>query len=580
MSLRRRAAGLLRAAPEQQALVDVAAALRPVDIARRFWPRLRPLRGWLLLGLLLLTAAPAIAVAEAFLYQRLVDDVLVPAAFEPLLVLALLYIGLNVASGIVSGGDDYLGTYVSQRFLVDLRRDVFAHVLSLPAATHDRRRLGDTLTRLTSDVAAVERFMVSQVSEGVGALVRLLVLVGALVWMDWQLALASLVVVPLFWWVSTRFARLTRDVSRERRRRGGSLGSVTEEALGNAALVQSYGREDRAVASYDDHNRAIAGAELAASRIRALFLPLVDLAELVGVLVVVGLGVWSLADGRLTLGGLLAFLTLLMQCFGPVRTLADLVPALYSASAGVERVVELLDEPAGGDRDGASPLPPGPGTLTVREVSYTYPGAQRPALEDVSLDVAAGEVVALVGPSGAGKSTLGRLLARQLVADSGVVEIDGHDVAAHTAASVREAVTVVHQEQLMLDATVHDNLVLGRSDATRAEVRAAARDAGAHDFVEALPHGYATRIGQRGRTLSGGQRQRLAVARALLRPGRVLVLDEPTTGLDAEAARRLMVALTTRPRERTVVVLTHDPAVLEHVDRVVELAPTLVEVPA
>lgn len=580
MSLRRRAAGLLRAAPEQQALVAVAAALRPVDIARRFWPRLRPLRGWLLLGLLLLTAAPAIAVAEAFLYQRLVDDVLVPAAFEPLLVLALLYVGLNVASGIVSGADDYLATYVSQRFLVDLRRDVFAHVLSLPAATHDRRRLGDTLTRLTSDVAAVERFMVSQVSDGVGALVRLLVLVGALVWMDWQLALASLVVVPLFWWVSTRFARLTRDVSRERRRRGGSLGSVTEEALGNAALVQSYGREDDAVASYDDHNRAIAGAELAASRIRALFLPLVDLAELVGVLLVVGLGVWSLADGRLTLGGLLAFLTLLMQCFGPVRTLADLVPALYSASAGVERVVELLDEPAGGDRDGATPLPPGPGVLSVREVSYTYPGAPRPALEAVSLDIAAGEVVALVGPSGAGKSTLGRLLARQLVADSGVVTIDGHDVATHTAASVREAVTVVHQEQLMLDATVHDNLVLGRPDATRAEVRAAARDAGAHDFVEALPHGYASRIGQRGRTLSGGQRQRLAVARALLRPGRVLVLDEPTTGLDAEAARRLMVALTTGPRERTVVVLTHDPVVLEHVDRVVELAPTLVEVTA
>lgn len=580
MSLRRRAARLLRAAPEQQALVDVAAALRPVDIARRFWPRLRPLRGWLLLGLLLLTAAPAIAVAEAFLYQRLVDDVLVPAAFEPLLVLALLYVGLNLASGVVSGTDDYLATYVSQRFLVDLRRDVFAHVLSLPAATHDRRRLGDTLTRLTSDVAAVERFMVSQVSDGVGALVRLLVLVGALVWMDWQLALASLVVVPLFWWVSTRFARLTREVSRERRRRGGSLGSVTEEALGNAALVQSYGREDRAVASYDDHNRAIAGAELAASRIRALFLPLVDLAELVGVLVVVGLGVWSLADGRLTLGGLLAFLTLLMQCFGPVRTLADLVPALYSASAGVERVVELLDEPAGGDRDGATSLPPGPGALSVREVSYAYPGAPRPALESVSLDVAAGEVVALVGPSGAGKSTLGRLLARQLVADSGVVAIDGHDVAAHTAASVREAVTVVHQEQLMLDATVHDNLVLGRPDATRAEVRAAARDAGAHDFVEALPHGYATRVGQRGRTLSGGQRQRLAVARALLRPGRVLVLDEPTTGLDAAAARRLMVALTTGPRERTVVVLTHDPVVLEHVDRVVELAPNLVEVPA
>lgn len=568
----------LRPTPEADALVDIAGPLRLVDIGRRFWPRLRPLRGWLLLGLLLMVAAPAIAVAEALLYQRLVDDVLVPAAFEPLMVLALLYIGLNLASGAVSGADDYLATYVSQRFLVGLRRDVFSHVLALPSATHDRRRLGDTLTRLTSDVAAVERFMVSQVSEGVGALVRLVVLVGALLWMDWVLALASLVVAPLFWWVSTRFARLTRDVSRERRRRGGSLGSVTEEALANAALVQSYGREDHAVATYDGHNRAIAGAELAASRIRALFLPLVDLAELVGVLLVVGLGVWSLSTDRLTLGGLLAFLTLLMQCFGPVRTLADLVPALYSASAGVERVVELLDEPAGGDRPDATPLPRGPGALSLREVSYAYPDAPRPALAALSLDVAAGEVVAVVGPSGSGKSTLGRLLSRQLVADAGVVAIDGHDVADRTAASVRDMVTVVHQEQLMLDASVHDNLVLGRPDATRAEVRAAARDAGAHEFVEALPRGYDTRIGQRGRSLSGGQRQRLAVARALLRPGRVLVLDEPTTGLDAAAARRLMEVLTSGPRERTILVLTHDPVVLEHVDRVVSLERTLAEV--
>ncbi|WP_374457067.1 ABC transporter ATP-binding protein [Nocardioides sp.] len=580
MSVRRRLADRLQralsAAPEQSALVDVAASMRLLDIARRFWPRLRPLRGWLLLGLLVLAAAPAISVAEAMLYQRLVDDVLVPAAFEPLVWLALLYVGLNVASGIVSGADDYLATYVSQRFLVDLRRDVFSHVLSLPAAVQDRRRLGDTLTRLTSDVAAVERFMVSQASEGVGALVRLLVLVGALAWMQWQLALASLVVGPLFWWVSTRFARLTRDVSRERRRRGGSLGSVTEEALGNAALVQAYGREDRAVAAYDGHNRAIAGAELAASRIRAVFLPLVDLAELVGVLVVVGLGVWTLATDRLTLGGLLAFLTLLMQCFGPVRTLADLVPALYSASAGVERVVELLDEPAGGDRPGATDLPHGPGALSLREVSYSYPGATAPALAGLSVDVAPGEVVGLVGPSGSGKSTVGRLLTRQLSADAGVVLVDGHDVAEHTASSVRDAVTVVLQEQLMLDASVHDNLVLGRPGATGAEVRAAARAADALDFVERLPQGFGTRVGQRGRSLSGGQRQRLAIARALLRPGRVLVLDEPTTGLDAASSRRLMQALTAGPRDRTILVLTHDPVVLEHVDRVVSLDPAAV----
>ncbi len=201
-SLRSRLATALRAAPEESALVDVAASLRLVDIARRFWPRLRPLRGWLLLGVVLLAAAPAIAVAEVLLFQRLVDDVLVPAAFAPLVTLALLYVGLNLLSGVVSGADDYLATWVSQRFLVDLRRDVFSHVLALPSAAHDHRRLGDTLTRLTSDVAAVERFMVTQLSEGVGALIRLTFFVGALLWLQWQLALAAFVVAPLFWWVS------------------------------------------------------------------------------------------------------------------------------------------------------------------------------------------------------------------------------------------------------------------------------------------------------------------------------------------------------------------------------------------
>ena len=561
----------LRPAVDDAPIVAAAGSLTVADVVRRFWPRLRPLRGWLLIGMLLLAAAPAISVVEVLLFQRLVDDVLVPADAAPLLWLALAYVGLNLLSGVVSGADDYLSTWISQKFLVGLRRDSFAHVLSLPAVTHDRRRLGDVLTRLTSDVAAVESFMVGQLAGGVGAVLKLVFFVGALFWLQWELALASLVVVPVFWWVSTRFAEFTRDVSRERRRRGGSLGSITEESLSNAALVQAFGREEQAVADYHRQNTAIAGAELAGSRVRAFFLPLVDLAELVGVLLVIGLGVWALATDRLTLGGLLAFLTLLMQCYGPVRELTDLVPSLFSATAGVERIVELLDEPAAHDRPDAAALPVGAGAIALRGATFTYPEARTPALADVDLEVAAGERVAIVGASGSGKSTIARLLARQLDPDHGTVEIDGHDVADHTARSVRLAVATVLQEQLMLDASVRDNIAFGRPDASLSEVRLAAMQADAHEFVERLPQGYDTRIGQRGRSLSGGQRQRIALARALLLDSQVLLLDEPTTGLDTDSSRRLLAALTRGARDRTVVVMTHDPVVLEYVDRVIDL---------
>jgi subfamily B ATP-binding cassette protein MsbA len=472
---------------------------------------------------------------------------------------------------VISGADDYLSTWISQKFLLDLRTDVFRHVLSLPLHVHDRRRLGDVMARLQGDVAAVESFMVGQLAGGIDSVLRLLFFGGALLYMQWELALASFVVIPLFWWVSSVFAGFVRRLSRERRRRSGSLSSVTEEHLANGALVQAYNREEEAVASYHRQSRAIFSAEMAGSRVRGLFLPFVDLTELLGTLIVLGMGVWALQTDRLTLGGLLAFLTLLAQCYRPIRDLADLLPEMYSATAGIERLVELLDEEVPTDRPGAVELRDVRGRVRLDGVAVRYPGAARRALDEVSVIFEPGEVIALTGPSGAGKSTLARLLTRHVDAEQGTVRIDGTSVTDCTLRSVREAVTVVHQETMLLDASVADNIAFARPSASREEVEAAARAADAHTFIEDLPQGYETRIGQRGRSLSGGQRQRLSLARALLRDSPVLVLDEPTTGLDAETGRRVLAPLRDAARQRTVIVVTHDPVAVEFADRVVRL---------
>jgi subfamily B ATP-binding cassette protein MsbA len=566
-----RAMASLRPEEDTAPLVDHAPGLTLREVVRQFWPRLRPLRKWLLLAVALLAAAPAIEVAEILLFQRLVDDVLVPAEWQPLVWLAAVFLTLNLLSAVISGFDDYLATWISQKFLLDLRTDVFRHVLSLPLHIHERRRLGDVMSRLTSDVAAVETFMIGHMANGIDAVVRIVFFVGALFYLDWALALASLVVIPLFWWVSTRFAEFVRRLSRERRRRSGSLSAVTEENLANGPLVQTYNREEEAVERYHRQNKAIFSAELASSRVRGVFLPLVDLTELAGTLTVVAMGVWALETERLTLGGLLAFLTLLAQCYRPVRDLADLLPSLYSATAGIERLVELLDEKPPQDRPGAHPAIAPRGDVRLENVTVRYPGAVSPALEAVSLAFHPGEVVAVVGGSGAGKSTLARVLTRHLDVEQGRVTLDGEPVTELTIASLRDAVTVVLQETLLLDASVHDNIAFAKPGATREEVRRAALAADADAFISALPDGYDTRVGQRGRLLSGGQRQRLSIARALLRDSPVLVLDEPTTGLDPDTARRVLRPLRAAARDRTVVIVTHDPVALEIADRTVRL---------
>ncbi|HEX2160586.1 MAG TPA: ABC transporter ATP-binding protein [Thermoleophilaceae bacterium] len=554
------------------ALVAAAPPVAVREIFRRFWPDARPYRRWIPVGLLFIAAGAALETAEIWVFKLVVDDVLVPGDLGPLLGIGLLYLGLTIANALVSFGDDYLATWLGERFLQRLRRRVFSHVQRLSLDVLDRRRIGDVTARLTSDVQAIESFVLSGVADGLSAILRIVFFSGALFYLQWKLALVALIVTPLFLFVARRFARLIKHASREKRRRSGSLSAVAQESLGNHALVQASNREQAELERFERENEGIIQAELASTRIRGLFSPVVDLIELAGVMLVLLLGTVAVADGSLTLGGLLVFIAYLTQLYGPVRDLSSLSNTIFKAAAGAERVIELLDEqPTIVDKPNAVRLERARGVVELDAVSFGYPGTERVALADISLRAEPGETVALVGASGAGKSTIAKLLLRFYDPGAGAVRLDGHDLRDLELASLRRNVAILLQETLVLHGTVRENIAYSRPDASDGDVRRAAAAAGADEFVQALPDGYETSLGERGRRLSGGQRQRIAIARALLADAPVLVLDEPSTGLDAEARAALVAPLRALMAERTTIVISHDLLTVRDADRIVVL---------
>jgi ATP-binding cassette, subfamily B, bacterial len=538
----------------------------------RFWPFARPLRGAMAVSVLVLLTVPAVEAAQVWLFKVLVDEALVPADLGPLGWIVIAYLALFMVGAVFSFADDYLSAWIGERFILSVRRRLYRHLLRQSPDVLDRRRLGDVLTRVSGDVQTIESFLLAGVGEAISAFARIAIFGGLLFYLQWDLALVSLVVAPLFWLSARRFSRLIRDAAREKRRRAGSLGAVSEEGLANAVLVQTSNQEAAEHMRFERESVGSMRAELAATRLRALFAPIVELIELAGVLIVLAWGTWALSTGALTLGGLLAFVTYLGLLYRPARDLGQVATGVFDASAAAERVLELLDrEPLVVDRPAAQPLGRSRGRLELDGVSFRYPDAPRRALTDVSLRVEPGETVLVSGQSGAGKSTLARLAVRLYDPDEGAVRLDGVDLRELRLSSVRANVGTLLQEQLLFDATVRENLVYGRPGATEDDVLAVARATGLDEVVAALPLGYDTPVGQRGRALSGGQRQRVALARTLLRDTPVVVLDEPFTGLDEAGVRRLLPALEEFCRGRTTMLISHDPIAAELADRTVEV---------
>ena len=559
MRARSRLRQLLAPTAEGEGLVAAAPALPLREVFRRFWPYARPYRRLLYLTLVFVVLTPLVEAALVWMFKLVVDEVLVPKDFGPFWWIALAYVALNVLDGLLGFADEYFSTWVGERFLLDLRTKLFDHLQNLSLEVFDRRRLGDILSRLTGDIASIENLVLGGVVDAITFVLRIVVFTSVLLYLSWQLTLVSLIVAPLFWFAARHFSRLIKEASREKRRRSGSISAVAEESLGNAALVQAYNRQDHEVERFRREGQGAFAAQMASSRVRGLFSPLINMIELAGALIVIGLGTWQLSQGHLSLGGLLAFLTLLTQLYSPIRGLSRLTNTIYSASASAERVIELLDEePAVAEPERPRTIGCAHGPVAFEGVSYRYPGSATDALREVSFAVEPGETIALVGASGAGKSTAAKLLLRFHDPSAGRVTLDGIDLRELSLRELRDNIAVVLQETLVFHATVRENIAYGRPGATDAEIEAAARAADAHEFIRELSDGYGTVIGQRGRRLSGGQRQRIAIARAMVRDAPVLLLDEPTTGLDAASTDRVLEPMRRLMNGRATIVISHN----------------------
>ncbi|MGW2961471.1 ABC transporter ATP-binding protein [Streptomyces sp. NPDC001220] len=536
---------------------------------RRFWPLTRGDRRWLGAIIACVVVSALAETAAILLFADLTDNALAAGSLSAFWGPAGAWLGVAALGAFVGYCGNSLATWTAERFVLRLRAKVFRHVQDLPPHFFQRHRQGDLVERLTGDVEAIEQMVVSGVVGTVAAAFSAVFYAAAAFWLRWDLALATFVLAPLFLFAARRFSGRIRTASQDERVADGAITSVVEESLGNVVLTQAYNRRRDEEKRLDVEARAWMRASVRGARLSEMYAQFVEVVETLCVLAVIGLGVWEISADRMTLGQLLAFAAFLGYLYPPIRNLGQLGLTLTAATAGAERINEILDaEPA--VTDPARPVGPWPvrGWVSFHNVSFRYPESRRASLRDIDLVAGPGELVLVTGRSGAGKSTLSKLLTRFYDPSAGVICLDGVPLTDMPLEFLRENVALLPQQTLILNGTVRENIGCGRPGATDTEIEQAARDAAAHDFVAALPEGYDTHIAPGTAALSGGQLQRIAIARAMLRAAPVLVLDEPTAGLDAIAARQVVTPLRRLMAGRTTIMITHDLTLAPDADRI------------
>ncbi len=558
-------------------------------IFQRLWPYMRKQRGLIVSSLAALITGVALRLLEPwplkFIFDRVIDvgrgsD----ARFEALpdfhtispqrLILTAVLVLFAITS--LCAFFEYLTTVafakIGNRVVTALRNDLFRHVQRLDLGFHTSARGGDLVIRVINDVNNLRDAASTAILPLVANTLVLIGMWSIMFALQWKLALLALATLPLLWLRTVRLTGQIREAARKQRQRQGDLAARTSEGIGSIKIVQAFSLERLFSRSFDDSSESSGKQDVKTARLSASLARSVDVLLALATALVLWYGATLVIRRELTPGELLIYLTYLRRAFNPMQDFAKYTGRIAKATASGERVLDLLDRrPRVHDLPNAQPAPDFRGAVRFDGVTFGYERDHPPVLEEIDLDVRPGERVALVGASGIGKSTVASLLLRLYDPDAGRVLIDGVDIRKYTLESLRRQVSIVLQDSILFAASVRDNISYGHDGCTDEQIEAAARLANAHEFIVALPNGYDTIVSERGTSLSGGQRQRIAIARAAVRPSPIILLDEPTTGLDEHSERAVLEALARLAAGRTTILITHDLRLASRADRIVYL---------